>query len=114
MFDPVPELHRFLVAVKKNKAFSEWQVDEEGDFVTMQVWNLDAAKVCLRLSSFCRDEDFCWHFVLERDAFLAELDAAYTGFGAQGGWGVAWNDWAVENGYREKVIIDGCDAFRQD
>ena len=105
-FDPVPDLHWFLIGIKKDAPALSWEVDEEGRFFTWQVWNLDAVKVCLRIFSSLRDEDISWDFVLDRDAFIAELDAAYTSFGAQGGWGATWCDWAIEDGYREEVIID--------
>ena len=106
VFDPVPDLHWFLAGITRDDSFCEWRVNEEGHFLTMQVWNLDAVKVRLRMFSECRKKDFCWNFVLDRDAFLNELHAAYTSFGAQDGWGAGWGDMAVEDGYREEVRID--------
>ena len=106
VFDPVPDLHWVLEAVKKDADFVEWCVDEEGKLVYMHVWNLDAVKVQLHVFTKCRENDISWHFVMDRDAFIAELDAAYVSFGAQGGWGVTWNDWAREDGRREDVLID--------
>ena len=87
VFDPVPDLHWTLDAIKKDADFIDWNVDEEGKLFYMYVWNLDAVKVQLHVFTKCRDEDISWHFVMDRDAFIAELDAAYTSFGAQGGWG---------------------------
>ena len=72
----------------------------------MRVWNLDAAKVQLRIFSHLREEDFSWDFVLDRDAFIGERHDACNSLGALGGWGAAWGDMAIEDGYREKIQID--------
>ncbi len=105
-FDPVPELHWFLRCIIGDNPCNEWQVDEEGHLLTLQVWNLDAVKVQLRIFSQFRDDDFSWDFILDRDAFMEELDAAYCSFGGFGGWGTHYGDNAIENGYREEVRID--------
>ena len=80
----------------------------------MQAWNLDAVKIQLRVFSWLRDEDFSWDFILDRDAFIAELHAAYCSFGAQGGWGADWFDIAIEDGSRVQVQIDTGDGISTD
>ncbi len=106
VFDPVPDLHCFLRCIISDAPCSEWRVDEEGAFLTMRVWKLDAVKVQLRIFSEFRDDDLCWDLVLDRDAFVEELDAACCSFGAMGGWGAHYSDYAIEDGSREKVLID--------
>lgn len=107
VFDPIPDLHRFLSEIKGGDPVLGWEVDEEGRYVIWRVWNLDAVTVCLHIFSEYRDEEFSWHFVLDRDSFIAELDAAYTSFGAQGGWGARWRNRAIGNGcYRKEIILD--------
>ncbi len=114
VFDPVPDLHWFLRCIIGDKPSNEWRVDEEGRFQTMWVWNLDAVKVHLRIFSEIRDDDYCWDFVLDRDAFMEELDAAYCSFRAMGGWGAHYCDYAIEDGSREKVQIDTGDGISID
>ena len=106
VYDPIPDLHWLLVRIKMSSDFEQWSVEEEGELVIISVWYLDAAKIQLQISRQDGDEDFCWNFVLNRRAFIAELDAAYTSFGSQGGWGVDWRDGGTDNGYRKEVLID--------
>ena len=40
VFDPVPDLHVFIECIKAT-VDAEWQVDEEGVSVTMQVWYIN-------------------------------------------------------------------------
>ncbi|MBO4316764.1 MAG: hypothetical protein J5855_00595 [Mailhella sp.] len=114
VFDPVPDLDRFIWSIKGDSPCCELEIDEEGHVLTMQAWNLDAVKIQLRIFSLLRDEDFSWDFVLDRDAFIAELHAAYCSFACQGGWGADWGDRAIEDGSRVEVQIDTGDGISID
>lgn len=114
LVDPIPELHRFLYNLDDDSDFEEWCIDEEGRYLTLQAWYLDTQKIQLRLFSEGRDKDFTWNFVMDRNAFLIELNTAYASFGARGGWGVLCQEEIIESEHREDVLIDDGETSGQE
>ncbi len=112
--DPIPELHRFLYEIDDDSDFEEWCVDEEGRYFTMYAWYLDEQKLQLHISIEGRDEDFLWDFVINRDAFLIELNAAYASFGAWGGWGVRCQEEVIKSEHLKDVLIDDGETSGQE
>ena len=110
VLDPVTDLHWFLYHVKNADRYVSWTVDEEGCTFTIEVWHIGPNTVQINISTKDRIEDISWDFVLDRSAFIAEIDAAYTSFGAQGGWGVDWGDRARKDDSQIEILIDSGDV----